>query len=211
MKFLSVILCVTFFFSGIDTFAKTNADGVFELKFKLGPEKKAKKKKKVYKSRKEANKIRAKIALMNEPLTCRFDMAKFVDSRQNKDTIGTNFLVPLSPYGIDLWLEDAVKQLVLAKLPKAKPDATDVIIKPELTRLYSYNEAMNLNGIIAFKASFIKNDETLLVKHYRGIGVKPNWRGSTGEYNKAVNIAAKDAMPKLIKSLRSVCDVIKQS
>ncbi|MEY4589620.1 MAG: hypothetical protein RL497_1696 [Pseudomonadota bacterium] len=134
---------------------------------------------------------------------CQIVIEGFRDNRMNQETIGTNFSVPLYSTGLDKWLSDAKADLWDKKI--AGGTGKTIVVKPSLTRLYSYAQSMNIISVMAFQVAFDVNGKTIATKKYRANGSKTNMMNAAGEYYTALNYAAHAAMPLLLNDLPGIC------
>ena len=216
MRIGTIILAVCLAVMPVCSAHAKNSNGEFVLEYKLklqenasqknkkavkGKRKSSRRKKRTVNKRKKANLIKVDV----RALKCEFLAENFLDSRANKETIGTNFSVPLRAQKVDEWLENLSTDFRKKVQSKSSAPTQKVTIKPEMVRLYAYAQGMNLLGVIAVKVNYEQAGNVIATKYYRGFAAKANWANGIGEYNTAVNKATENLLPKIINDLPMVC------
>jgi hypothetical protein len=135
---------------------------------------------------------------------CRVQVAAVNDNRNNKVTLGANWVGPLLPAGVDTWLE-AVRTQELVNKTSSWSGSRQLEIKPTLTRLYSYAESMNIHGVISLNVEYWLDNKLVDTKFYRGVGSKANMMNALGEYATALNYAVHEMAPQVIEDAKQLC------
>lgn len=135
---------------------------------------------------------------------CQVEVSAFSDLRNNKVTLGASWSDPLLPQGLDTWL-DTVRTKELVNKTSAWKGDKKLLVKPSVTRLYSYAESMNIHGVIALKVEYWLDDKLVQTKNYRGMGSKANMMNALGEYATALNYAVHEVAPDVLADMKNYC------
>lgn len=135
---------------------------------------------------------------------CQVEVSPFSDQRNNKVTLGASWSEPLLPQGLDSWLETVRAKELVNKTSSWTGDRK-LLVKPSVTRLYSYAESMNIHGVIALKVEYWLDGELVETKSYRGMGSKANMVGALGEYATALNYAVHEVAPDVLADMKKYC------
>lgn len=153
--------------------------------------------------KKTAKSFASSVKTLNDLATsCGYQVQDIADARQNKETVSWT----VSATGVDSWLS-TVKESI-AKAPTEAKGGTEIKVLPKLTRLYAYNESMNINGVTAFMVDFEVNGQVVDTRHYRGFYSKTNWANGDKEFLTAINYATHDLVIKLVNDLENVCQSV---
>ncbi len=136
---------------------------------------------------------------------CSFQVQSAEDLRQNKITIGFNG-DNLLAQNVDVWLQNAASAY-LDPL-KSEQAASQITVHPKLTRLYTYNESMNILGVSSVIFDFKVNGQIVATRQYRGFYAKMNFAGADGEYVTTLNDSINNLMPKVLVDAKNVCKSI---
>lgn len=139
--------------------------------------------------------------------SCQVKFENFQDQRPNKETVGTNLIRSLSPTGIEAWLNDAEADIWLGKVKNSSEKV--LTVKPKLERLYAYAQSMNLHGVMAISVDYVVDGNVIETRKYRGFGSTGNTWNAEYEYYDALNYAAHNAMPKVLKDINEICQKTK--
>jgi len=195
MKNYIAILLLT---AGFNVFAGeeyNKSEGEFVLKYDVNLEKES------YPSSDEPAIVKPDLS----QLDCAFIVEDIKDVRRNKQAIGTNFFLPLQAKKVDDWLNDLSSDLRREVISDTNTSLNKIIIKPEVSKIYSYAQSMNLHGVIVFNVAFEKNGREIEAKYYRGAAAKTNWINGLGEYGTTVNLAAENIVLNILNDLPSIC------
>lgn len=135
---------------------------------------------------------------------CKVDVAPVADERNNKVTLGASWSGPLLPGGLDTWL-NTVREKELVNKTHTWSGDKQLLIKPSVTRLYSYAESMNIHGVIALKVEYWLDNKLVQTKSYRGMGSKANMMNALGEYATALNYAVHEIAPDMLADVKNYC------
>lgn len=135
---------------------------------------------------------------------CKVDVTPVVDERNNKVTLGASLSDPLLPDGLDVWL-DTVREKEFINKTNAWSGNKQLLVKPSVTRLYSYSESMNIHGVIALKVEYWLDNKLVQTKSYRGMGSKANMMGALSEYATALNYAVHEVAPDVLTDIKNYC------
>lgn len=135
---------------------------------------------------------------------CKVDVAPVADERNNKVTLGASWNAPLLPDGLDTWL-NTVREKELVNKTSTWSGDKQLLIKPSVTRLYSYAESMNIHGVIALKVEYWLDNKLVQTKSYRGMGSKANMMNALGEYATALNYAVHEMAPEVLADVKNYC------
>lgn len=135
---------------------------------------------------------------------CKVDVAPVVDERNNKVTLGASWSDPLLPEGLDTWL-NTVREKELVNKTRTWNGDKQLLIKPSVTRLYSYAESMNIHGVIALKVEYWLDNKLVQTRSYRGMGSKANMMNALGEYATALNYAVHEVAPEVLADVKNYC------
>jgi len=140
---------------------------------------------------------------------CNVTFSPVTDARKNKQTVGSNYNVPLKAVDVDKWLEQFtlnLSQRVNVASSSAADNSNQINIAPKMLKLYSYAEGMNLHGVIAIKLDYYRSDVLLSSHHMRGYATKANWNNGIGEYRKVINMAMSDITDVIISNINMNCN-----
>lgn len=137
---------------------------------------------------------------------CNFVLGGFLDIRQNKETIGTNFSKALLVDNIDSWFKDASQELLIKKFKNSPDKDKTIVLIPKISRLYSYAQSLNIHGVVALKLDVVVEDKIVDTRRYRGLGSTINWNNGSHEYVDAVDASISKALPKVVADLHSICE-----
>ena len=96
-------------------------------------------------------------------------------------------------------------------MPKAEASAQKVSVEPYVTRLYYYDQSMNIHGVMALRVNYVVDGSVVLTERYRGHSAKANWANGIGEYHTSANLSIGEAMKVLTNNLPRVCDKLQQT
>ncbi len=200
MKKITLLTLVGSLLVAPGVFAKaTESQKLVPLEYKAA----AHKAKKVQSTSKKATKgaVTAKPAFNS---ACQVSVAPFADGRNNKLTLGASWAQPLLPNGLTQWLDD-VRTLELINKTKSWQGEKQLQVKPRLLRLYSYNESMNIHGVIALSVEYWLDGKLVAEKKYRGMGSKANWANGLDEYATSLNYAVHEVVPTMMQDMKMLC------
>lgn len=198
MNLLKIILGLTVAIS-CTGYAKTNYDEPQPLEFKVDG------KLDLYKNKNKKKNKKQNKAYLDAISACEFNVSPVNDARQNKETIGHNFAYPLLIKGFDTFLSQVHSDLVLARLNKFEKGESKITLKPQLTRLYSYAENMNINAIAALKVDVYADNNKIETRHFRALNSDSNWNNGVGEYHSSANDAVNKVIKELFLSFPELC------
>ena len=135
---------------------------------------------------------------------CEFKIEPIADHRNNKVTIGAAFKKPLQAKEVDQWLANLSGDLQ-SIASKSNSVGNSVILKPRMTKLYTYHHGMNIHGVIAVDVDFIKNGVKVGNEYYRALSTKLNWNGAVSEYIETTNRAAYMLTEQIVNDLPNRC------
>jgi hypothetical protein len=138
----------------------------------------------------------------NLAFSCAIDFNEIVDARRNKQTIGRSHLTPLLAGGIEPWLDQAASS-IRKKFPREA--SKKITIKAELTRLYTYFQGSNINGIAAVKFNYYQDGTLIGSKNIRGLSSRSNIFSSAGGHNTTANTAMSDVVYQLLNDVHPIC------
>ncbi len=152
----------------------------------------------------KTSKSSAKQPVVAPAYECKVDVAPVADERNNKVTLGASWNSPLLPDGLDTWLS-TVREKELVNKTRSWSGDKQLLIKPSVTRLYSYAESMNIHGVIALKVEYWLDNQLVQTKSYRGMGSKANMMNALSEYATALNYAVHEVAPDVLADVKNYC------
>jgi hypothetical protein len=141
---------------------------------------------------------------------CPIRIVSTVDSRQNKETIGTWPKGALLSGDMKKWVNDGLSDLASYGAPiesgnNETPPANGLLIKTSLTRAYTWHVGMKIYSMIALKAEFINGNGIVEEKYYRAHGDKTNMWSADSEYVTTLNYGMNNLLPVIAQDLVSLC------
>ncbi|MEY4560946.1 MAG: hypothetical protein RLZZ618_223 [Pseudomonadota bacterium] len=148
---------------------------------------------------------------------CPVQLVPAADIRQNKETVGQtpDFLhvvsgAPLVSGDLAGWVTDGLGSLksygfTVTRATDATPPREGVLIKPTLTRAYTWQVGLKIFSMVALKVQFIDRNGVLQEKYYRAHGDKTNMWGAASEYSNTLNYGLNNILPAMAKDLVSLC------
>lgn len=155
--------------------------------------------------KKEDKEKLSRLNILKNSLDCNMEVSPLIDERQNKVTLGSKWVKPLLPNGLDTWFVDAFKDLERAGIKAGDSGKPTVRMQPYLTRLYANSRGMNLHGIMALRLEYYQGDKKLDVARVRGYSTAANWANGDGEYVDVLNRAVHEVLPEIKASAAKVC------
>lgn len=138
---------------------------------------------------------------------CTVHVARVVDGRNNRDTIGHEFSAIVAT-GVPEWASSAFDRLSAHGFKVVRTDAArpgGITIAPTLIRAYTFHGPMRINGVVAFDNQVTMPDGRTELRKLRAAGSKANMAGATSEYLTSMNYAINNAMDQLAASLVPLC------
>jgi hypothetical protein len=202
MKPLKIIVILISLLASYFSFAATKAENkVVELKYEV---KKNKSKQKASSSTLQRKKRAEAEAQSAAQYTCNVSIAPFLDARENKQTLGSTWSLPLIPNDVAAWLESIRKDDLLAKT-KRWNGSKNLELKPKVKKLYSYAESMNIHGVVSLEVEYWVDGKLEKTTYYRGMGSKANMMNALNEYGVALNYGVHEVIPRIIADAKSFC------
>lgn len=141
--------------------------------------------------------------------TCKIAIAAVVDDRLNKDTIGITAFGPILTSNTSEWAYNGIINLKsfgyeISENANSIP-TKGILIKPTITRSYTWNIGMKIFGMVVIKTDFINKDGVIQTKTYRAHGDKTNMWGAASEHIVTLNYALNNVLPVMAEDLTTLC------
>ena len=202
MKLIKFFVMIVTLFSSLFCYAATKTEKqIVELKYEAKSNKPEKQKSTQKKSTQTGKK---KTTAPAPQYNCKVDVESFLDLRANQQTLGATFNKPLISNDVSNWLETIRNDELIAKT-KNWVGTKNLILKPQLKKLYSYAESMNIHGVVSMEIEFWIDGKQVKSIYYRGMGSKMNAWNALYEYGIALNYGVHEIAPKILADIKSTC------
>jgi len=141
---------------------------------------------------------------------CAIKLTPVVDARQNKETVGANYIYrPLLSGDAGAWATSGMQNLKVFGFTvdmATDADRTGALsVASRITRAYTWQVGMKLYGTVVVKVDYQLPGGRTESKTYRATGDKTNMWGADDEYMATLNYAFNNMLPKIAADLEKHC------